>query len=289
MQNRSFRYMKRAFYLGIFLLVCVLTASAQTKELFILHSSDTHSRIEPVSPQAADPNAGMGGAVRRATLVKQYREQHPDMLLFDCGDFSQGTPYYNVFQGEVEIKMMNRMHYDAMTIGNHEFDFGLDNMARLYRMAEFPVVCANYDVTGTVLQGLVKPYVVLNRNGLRIGVFGLSPQLEGLVQADKCEGVTYSDPVPAAQKVVKQLREQEKCDVVICLSHLGIRTGIEGDDERLAAETEGIDLILGGHTHTFMEKPIFYENAAGQQIPVMHIGKNGVFVSESHLTLEKEK
>ena len=177
--------MKRISIYCLLILCVSLAASAQrTKQLTILHTSDTHSRIEPIDSHAADQYAGMGGVVRRATFLKDYRAKHPDVLLFDCGDISQGTPYYNLFQGEVEVKMMNLMGYDAMTIGNHEFDFGLDNMARLFRMADFPVVCANYDVTGTVLEGLVKPYVVLNRNGMKIGVFGLSPKMEGLVQAD---------------------------------------------------------------------------------------------------------
>jgi len=267
----------------------LLTASAQqTKQLVILHTSDTHSRIEPIDPHAADRYAGMGGVVRRATFLKDFRAGNPYVLLFDCGDISQGTPYYNLFQGEVEVKMMNLMGYDAMTIGNHEFDFGLDNMARLFRMADFPVVCANYDVTGTVLEGLVKPYVVLNRGGMKIGVFGLSPKMEGLVQADKCEGVVYNDPIAAAQEVTDRLRAQEGCDVVICLSHLGFRIKNEVCDEKLAAETKGIDVILGGHSHTFMEKPAFYLNAEGKSIPVLHTGKSGIFVGELDLTLTKE-
>ena len=157
----------------------------KTKQLVILQTSDTHSRIDPIAVNAADRYAGMGGTVRRATFIKEARKINPNLLLFDCGDISQGTPYYNLFQGEVEVKMMNLMGYDAMTIGNHEFDFGLENMARLFRMANFPVVCSNYDVTGTVLEGLVKPYTTFNRNGLKIGVFGLAPKMEGLVQADK--------------------------------------------------------------------------------------------------------
>lgn len=273
--------------------LCLVSADSVSsgqsgKQLFILHTSDTHSRIEPISAEAADEYAGMGGVVRRATFLKDFRAGNPDVLLFDCGDISQGTPYYNLFQGEVEVKMMNLMGYDAMTIGNHEFDFGLDNMARLFRMADFPVVCANYDVTGTVLEGLVKPYVVLNRDGMKIGVFGLSPKMEGLVQADKCEGVVYNDPIAAAQEVTDRLRAQEGCDVVICLSHLGFRIKNEVCDEKLAAETKGIDVILGGHSHTFMEKPAFYLNAEGKSIPVLHTGKSGIFVGELDLTLTKE-
>ena len=281
--------MKRISIYCLLIFCVLLTASAQqTKQLVILHTSDTHSRIEPIDPHAADRYAGMGGVVRRATFLKDFRAGNPDVLLFDCGDISQGTPYYNLFRGEVEVRMMNLMGYDAMTIGNHEFDFGLDNMARLFRMADFPVVCANYDVTGTVLEGLVKPYVVLNRDGMKIGVFGLSPKMEGLVQADKCEGVVYNDPIAAAQEVTDRLRAQEGCDVVICLSHLGFRIKNEVCDEKLAAETKGIDVILGGHSHTFMEKPAFYLNAEGKSVPVLHTGKSGIFVGELDLTLTKE-
>lgn len=186
---------------------------------------------------------------------------------------------------------MNLMKYDAMALGNHEFDFGMDNLARLCRLADFPVLSANYDVAGTVLEGLVKPYVVLEREGLKIGVFGISPQLEGLVQADKCAGITYKDPVAAAVETVKVLREQEHCEVVICLSHLGIvreSDPSQSYDNELVARTEGIDLILGGHTHTFMEQPAMYQNAAGQEVPIMHVGKSGVYVGEVCLTLSAE-
>lgn len=258
------------------------------KQLFILHTSDMHSRIEPISAEAADEYAGMGGVVRRAGFVKQFRGKHPDMLLLDCGDISQGTPYYNFFKGELEVKMMNLMGYDAMTIGNHEFDFGLENMARLFRMANFPVVCSNYDVTGTVLEGLVKPYTTFNRNGLKIGVFGLAPKMEGLVQADKCEGVVYNDPIEVAQKMADLLKNEEDCDVVICLSHLGYQLKNAPCDEELAQKTNHIDAILGGHTHTFMKEPAVYLNKDGQNVPVMHTGKSGIYVGMLKLTLAEE-
>ena len=290
MTNQEKRMKQIGFILiGVAMLTQPLFAQ-QTKELDILHTSDTHSRIEPIDPQAADKLAGLGGVLRRVAFVKQFRQEHPDMLLFDGGDFSQGTPYYNLFWGELEVQMMNLMRYDAVTIGNHEFDFGLENMARLYRMARFPVVCANYDVKGTVLEGLVKPYVVLERGGLRIGVFGLSPQLEGLVQASRCEGVVYQDPVATAQAVVDTLRGAERCDVVICLSHLGL-LGIDSEvpgDEVLAARTRGIDLILGGHTHTFLEQPAWLPDADGKHVPLMHTGKNGAYVGQLKMRLEKE-
>ena len=183
----------------VFLLACLLSSvlSAQgSKELYILHTNDTHSRIEPYASSFPDTlMAGKAGFLRRAALVKQQRKEHKNLLLFDSGDFSQGSPYYNLFKGEVEIKLMNEMGYDAVTIGNHEFDFGLENMARLFKMAKFPIVCTNYDVQGTVLEGLVKEYVVLEREGIRIGVFGLGPKLSGLV-AHTCSGdVKFEDPI----------------------------------------------------------------------------------------------
>ena len=270
--------------------LCLLTpdSAQKTKQLVILQTSDTHSRIEPIAVNAADRYAGMGGTVRRATFIKEARKVNPDLLLFDCGDISQGTPYYNLFQGEVEVKMMNLMGYDAMTIGNHEFDFGLENMARLFRMANFPVVCANYDVTGTVLEGLVKPYTTFSRNGLKIGVFGLAPKMEGLVQADKCEGVVYNDPIEVAQKTTDLLKNQEGCDVVICLSHLGYQLKGAPCDEELAQKTNNIDAILGGHTHTFMKEPAIYLNKDGKNVPVMHTGKSGIYVGMLKLTLTEE-
>lgn len=283
--------MKRFYIVGLLLVCMAVAVSAQQKELFILQTSDTHSRIEPIPSHTADPAAGMGGVVRRATFVKEFRDEHPDVLLFDCGDISQGTPYYNLFKGEVEIRSMNLMKYDAMAIGNHEFDFGMDNMARLFRMANFPVVCANYDMTGTVLEGIVKPYVVLERSGLKIGVFGIGPKLEGLVQADKCEGVVYKDPVATAQEMADLLKNKEHCDVVICLSHLGIHSGADESEEydnNLVVKTRNIDVILGGHTHTNMEHPAIYQNADGKDVPIMHVGKSGAYVGKMKLTLQAE-
>ncbi|MDE5710725.1 metallophosphatase [Bacteroides sp.] len=282
--------MKQIYALAVSLLFSLSVSAQEAKQLFILHTSDTHSRIEPISREAADRNAGMGGVVRRAGFVKQFRNEHPDMLLFDCGDISQGTPYYNLFKGETEIKMMNLMGYDAMTIGNHEFDFGLENMARLFRMANFPVVCSNYDVTGTILEGLVKPYITLEREGVRIGVFGLAPRMEGLVQEDKCEGIVYNDPITVAQQMADLLREKEHCDVVICLSHLGIRSSRPENvsDEVLIGKTYGIDAILGGHSHTFMEKPTIYLNAEGKNVSLLHSGKNGIYVGEMVLTVTEK-
>ena len=199
--------MKKIYCLWLMCLLAGVVAAQSVKELYIFHTNDMHSRIEPFATYFPDSVlAGKAGMLRRATFVKEQRREHKDLLLFDSGDFSQGSPYYNMFKGEVEIKMMNEMGYDAGTIGNHEFDFGLDNMARLFKMAKFPIVCANYDVTGTVLEGLVKEYTIIERNGIRIGVFGLGAELDGLVAHANYGNVKFEDPVSEGQRVADLLR-----------------------------------------------------------------------------------
>lgn len=283
-------YFKRLLFTCTFLLIASISIEsyAQKKVLNIYHTNDTHSRIEPIDPNSSDRSAGKGGYVRRASILEELRKDDPTLLLFDCGDFSQGTPYYNFYRGEVEIKLMNTIKYDAATIGNHEFDFGLENMARLFKMADFPIVCANYDFTGTVVEGLVKPYTIIYRDGLKIGVFGLSPKMEGLVQASNCVGVGYLDPIATANTIAAILKNDEKCDVVICLSHLGLRPSPlnRESDQVLVKETSNIDLVLGGHSHTFMSEPEFVANKEGKEIAITQMGKNGVFVGKISITLE---
>lgn len=268
----------------LFFIMCVsLSAAAQkAKTLTVLHTNDVHSRIDPLDSGA---DTGKGGFIRIASYIKEQRQENPGILLFDCGDFSQGTPFYNLFGGEVEMKLMNTIGYDAGTIGNHEFDTGLENMARLFRLANHPIVCANYDVSGTVLEGLVKPYVILKKNGLKIGVFGLGTQLEGMVQADKCEGITYLDPISKAGEVAALLKKKG-CDVVICLSHLGLNPSSKDRacDTTLAKKSRNIDIIIGGHSHTYIEKPIHYKNLDGKDVCITQMGKNGVYVGRLQLT-----
>lgn len=273
--------MKKLCLISLWVCLLVVTAAAQsTKEIYLFHTNDMHSRIEPFPENYQDTLlAGKAGMVRRATFISQQREIHPDLLLFDCGDFSQGTPYYNIYKGEVEISMMNEMRYDAGTIGNHEFDFGLENMARLFRLAEFPIVCANYDVTGTVLEGLVKEYVVLHRDGIKIGVFGLGAQLEGLVAKASYGDVKFEDPVSEAQRIADLLKMQEKCDLVICLSHLGWK-GEPYSDVELIENTCNIDVVLGGHSHSYFEKPEYYKNLDGVEVPLQQMGKHAAFIGK---------
>lgn len=266
----------------IFAIIAILlcgTATAQNV-LTILHTNDTHSCIEP-------EKNGSAGVLNRLAVIESLRDSLgcENVLLFDCGDFSQGSLYYNAYKGTIEVETMNVMGYNAGTIGNHEFDFGLDNLARLLRLASFPIVCANYDFTGTVCEGLVEPYTIIERGGVKIGVFGLSPDPAGLVSKECYEGVRFFSPIEAADSAVEALREQG-CDVVVCLSHLGWKIGNEFNDERLATETSGIDIILGGHSHDYFEVPLYYTNSTGGQVIMNQVGKNGRFIGYINVVLE---
>lgn len=280
--------MKRLFIMIALLVSIACGAEAKGKKLVVLHTNDTHSCIFPLNRNLADTMlAGRGGFLRRIEMLKEQRSENPDLLLFDSGDFSQGSPYYTMYKGDVEIGLMNMMKYDAATIGNHEFDFGVENMARLFKKAEFPIVCANYDFTGTPLEGVVKPYVILKRNGIKIGVFGICPQLDGLVFAKSCEGVKYNDPVKVANEVADLLKNKEKCDLVICLSHLGWDVfGV--DDTEMMAATRNIDLVLGGHSHTYFTELKYADNPDGKSVPNDQNGKHGIFVGKLVLDMKKK-
>ena len=280
--------MKRLRLIIFMALLSVVSVGAKTKkQLVVLHTNDVHSCIMPLNENLDNKDlAGRGGFVRRVNMIKEQRALHPDLLFFDSGDFSQGSGYYTLFKGDVEVGLMNQMGYDAVTIGNHEFDFGLENMARLFRIANFPIVCSNYDFTGTPCDGLVKDYITINRNGLKIGVFALGAPLKGLVANHNCEGVKFLDPAETAKKYVKLLRKQEKCDVVICLSHLGWEIS-EYPDQQFIREIDGCDLVLGGHTHTYMPTLEYAPDKTGKMIPDDQNGKHGVFIGKLVLTFQK--
>ena len=206
--------------------------------------------------------------------------------IFDSGDFSQGSAYYTLFKGDVEIGLMNRMGYDCSTIGNHEFDFGMENMARLFKMANFPIVCSNYDFTGTILEGLVKPYIILRRKGIKIGVFALDPKMEGLVFAKNCQGIKYLDPIEVANEMAFKLKHKEKCDLVICVSHLGWEPITQMGDPMMISHSRNIDIVLGGHSHSYFLKPQVVKDADGKDVPVDQNGKHAVFVGKLVLNME---
>ena len=281
--------MKRFHFILFVWLVFSATALADgDKRLVILHTNDTHSTILPVSPFVEDTmKADRGGFLRRIALIGEQRKSDPELLLFDSGDFSQGSSFFTLFNGEVEVSLMNRMHYDAGTLGNHEFDFGIENLATQLRRANFPIVCANYDFGTTPLATLVRPYVVLKRKGLRIGVFGLSPQPEGLIATENYAGITFRDPVEVTREVVNTLRTKEKCDLVICLSHLGWPAKDALSDSNVFTQTEGVDLVLGGHSHTFMKELEWLTDAQGKRVPVDQNGKHAIYVSRIVLNLSR--
>ncbi|MCR5819467.1 MAG: bifunctional metallophosphatase/5'-nucleotidase [Bacteroidaceae bacterium] len=269
----------------LLLLLFPVSVSSEERELLLVHTNDTHSCVEPLNPNLSDTaQADKGGYLRRAAFIRDLRKKNPDLLLFDCGDFSQGSTYYTLYHGDVEIGLMNQMNYDAATIGNHEFDFGVENMARIFRMAKFPIVCCNYDFTGTPCEGLVKPYIIMNRSGVKIGVLGVGAKLEGLVSATTSKGVKYTDPITAAQPVADYLRNVEKCDLVVCLSHLG--WNLDGvSDEDFIPSTRNIDIVLGGHSHTYFSRPEVLQNLDGQNIIDNQMGKNGRFIGLLRLTM----
>ena len=272
-------------------LVLLMTGSAMAqndKQIVILHSNDTHSCIYPLNVNLADTAlAGRGGYLRRAAFVEQQRKQYPNLLLIDSGDFSQGSPYYTLNKGEVEVGLMNIMGYDAATIGNHEFDFGLENMARIFRMANFPILCSNYDFTGTPVEGTVKPWTIIKRDGVKIGLFALDPKLIGLVDTAKCQGVKYLDPVAKANEMAALLKAK-KCDLVICVSHLGWDK-VDMNDQIMIAGSRGIDLVLGGHSHTYMKQLEYVKDLDGKMVPVDQNGKHGLWIGKMLLNMKKNK
>lgn len=279
--------MKKLSMIIVLVLVATIGVQArQKKHLLILHSNDTHSCIMPLNPNLADTMlAGRGGFIRRIAMLKEERRKNPDLLYFDSGDFSQGSSYYSLFKGDVEIGLMNRMGIDASTIGNHEFDFGMENMARIFKMANFPILCSNYDFTGTACEGVVKPYTIIRRNGLKIGVFALDPKLDGLVSAKNYEQAKYLDPVAKANEWATFLKKKKKCDLVILISHLGWMENGMGDQE-VIAKSRYIDIVLGGHSHTYFEELRYVKNLDGKDIPVDQNGKHGIFIGKMELTLE---
>ena len=248
------------------------------KKITILHTNDVHSHIDPFP--ADDPrNPNMGGVSRRASLIEKIRTENENVLLLDAGDIFQGTPYFNYYGGELEFKLMSMMKYDATTIGNHDFDNGIEGLYAQMPHAQFEFLSANYDFKNTLLDGFVHPYKVFNKNGIKIGVFGIGIQLDGLVDKKMYKETVYNDPVETAQEMVRILKKEQKCDLVICLSHLGYTYKNEPDticDLKLAALTDDIDLIIGGHTHTFLDKPTVTKNRSGNEVLVNQVGCYGI-------------
>lgn len=249
----------------------------QTK-ITILHTNDTHSHIDPFD--ANHPKyANQGGISRRATVIKSIRKENPNTLLLDAGDIFQGTPYFNFYGGELEFKLMSMLKYDCATLGNHDFDNGVSGFYKQLPHATFDFVSANYDFKNTILDTHVKPYKTFIKDGIKIGVFGLGIELEGLVLKQLYKETTYLDPIEISQQITDTLKNEEHCDLIICLSHLGYEYKSDTNqisDLKLAAATKNIDLIIGGHTHTFLDKPTAVINKDGKKVLVNQVGKYGI-------------
>ncbi len=262
----------------------------------LLHTNDVHSRLEPF-PDDDPQYAGLGGAARRAALVKRVRRENPNTLLLDAGDAFQGTPYYTVYRGEADYQVMSAIGYDVVTLGNHEFDSGLEALARALNFAKFDVVCANYDFRETLLRDRIKPYVVRELAGVRIGIFGLGIALEGLVPERHRVGVRYRDPIATARAMVRTLREREDALLVVCLSHLGLYEESERErmappligDREVARAVEGIDVILGGHTHTFMKEPELVRRPSGGATLIFQVGFGGIVLGRLDLFVRERR
>jgi len=251
----------------------------QEKHITILHTNDVHSHIDPFPADHAR-SANMGGVARRAALVEQIRRENPNTLLLDAGDIFQGTPYFNFYGGELEFRLMSKMGYDVATIGNHDFDNGIDGLLAQMPYADFQLISANYDFKNTVMDGYVKPYTTKTLDGIKVGIFGLGISLNGLVLPELYKETIYLDPVETAQDMSRILREEEGCQLVIALSHLGheYRNPNIPSDVLLASQTDSIDLIIGGHTHTFLERPIIRANRRDKNVLINQVGCYGLYL-----------
>ncbi len=266
------------------------TGDPHFSKIIILHTNDVHSRIDPF-PNDGSRYGGLGGAARRATLIEEIRAQYEHVLLFDSGDIFQGTPYFNFFQGEPEIRLMQEMKYDATTMGNHDFDAGIEKFEEQIRHhASFPVVIANYDFTDTIMHNRYVPRHIIQKGDVKIGVTGVGIELDGLVPKTLYGNTKYTDPIQSASAQADILKHDEKCDIVVCLSHLGYKySEAKVSDVDLARDGRSIDVILGGHTHTFMDSPDYLRNAEGDPVIIHQVGWGGIRLGQIEMSLERNR
>ena len=261
------------------------------RHITILHTNDTHSHIDPFKANHSR-NPNRGGVARRATLIAQIRKENEHTLLLDAGDIFQGTPYFNYFGGELEFKLMSMLKYDVATIGNHDFDNSIDGLYKQLPNAKFDFVSANYNFKNTILDTHVKPYKIIVKDGIKIGVFGLGIELNGLVNPSMFKETKYLDPIEISQDITRILKEDEQCDLIICLSHLGYNyrnSDTKISDLKLAAATKNIDLIIGGHTHTFLRKPTVVKNIEGKNMLVNQVGCYGINLGKIDFYFDADK
>jgi len=258
--------------------------------LTILHTNDVHSHLDPFPPDHPEfPD--MGGFARRAALIEQLRQKHPNLILVDAGDIFQGTPYFNFFGGEPELKLMSDMKYDAATIGNHEFDNGMPHLAKQMKHAKFPFICTNYDFNDTILKEKTLPWKIIEKGEFRIGLLGLGINPDGLVSPPNYEGMKWLNPVKTGEETARFLKKEKKCNLVVALSHLGYESAPDRpeSDVKTARQTSSIDIIIGGHTHTFMKKPDIIKNKAGKDVVINQVGWAGVMMGQITVSMTREQ
>lgn len=275
--------------IALLIIISTFQLAAEKKiKLVILHTNDTHSQVEPTENSNLK-TANMGGYARRMGVIEKIRSEEKNVLLFDAGDFSQGTPYFNFFNGRVEIDALNRMQYDAGTLGNHEFDNGIDTLAVILQKARFRIISSNYEVDNTPIKNQIQPYLILKKFGLKIGIMALNVDPKSLIIESNYRGLVYRDPIEKAQELSAFLKNKKKCDLVICLSHLGSdSTAIDVNDFTIAHQTKHIDIILGGHSHSLLENTKT-NNADGKKVIIAQMGKSGLYLGRIDIELEKKK
>ena len=262
-------------------------AEEEIKKITILHTNDMHSRIEPFKSGIYN---GFGGMAQRSAIINEIRERENNVLLFDAGDIFQGTPYFNFFGGEVEFKLMSEMKYDAAVLGNHDFDNGLVGLKKQLKNATFPFLISNYDFKNTILKDQFKPYKIFTKQNIKIGVFGVGIELDGLVPKDLYEETIYLDPIEQSKYYSNKLKNELDCDLVICLSHLGLEYKSEKiSDITLAKESKYIDLIIGGHTHTFLKKPKIIMNSINKKVIINQVGWGGINIGKIDFIFKQNK
>ena len=267
----------------ILIVKLLLVYNLTGQDIVILHTNDVHSQMDPLT---SGLGAGLGGVERRAAYIAEVRKAYPrQVILLDAGDYNQGTPYYNLFGGKLEVKLMNVMGYDAATLGNHEFDNGQEDLAQRLKRAKYATLCANYSFDQTPLKRWVKPYTIVKRNGYKIGIIGVTVTLQGVVSLSALQNLTFQNPVPIADELARFLKKEKKCHLVICLSHLGYDGGssTRPSDIYVAEHSRHIDLIIGGHTHTVLAQPDIRKNLDGKEVPIVQAGSQGAFVGRVDL------
>jgi len=264
-------------------------STVNKNRLIILHTNDTHSNIDPF-PENHSKYPGMGGIAKRYSIIKKIRAQEPNVLLLDSGDIFQGTPYFNTFNGVLEMKCMSKLGYDASTMGNHDFDIGMDGFLNAKQYADFPFLCANYDFSNTILKNATQPFKIFKKGNLKIGIFGIGIELNGLVPNEAYGDTVYNDPIEIANETAAKLKK-EKCDLIICLSHLGFEYQDDQivSDKILAQNSSDIDIILGGHTHTFLDKPVIEKNKAKKNVLINQVGWAGIQLGRIDIDLNTVK